>query len=386
MKTVLFFSLEAGRMGGIAAVNRSLKKGLEEAGYQVKNLYLRAFSDGQPDPEGITVRETLPWKFTQGSEIKAALKEKKILRALKLVFARRGDSLRYRQDLKQAQKILRRERPDCIITSHYLLLDAVPREFLGRTLHHVHTSFSQTMAQKAGGEMLRRYRGKIGFLWLSRAICQKAKEAGFSDSFSLYNPLSHFPEERTLAEEKKDLVILTRFSEEKRLPLAVALCRKAFDQMPDPDEFRLLIYGQGPEEKAIQEAIGTDPRFLLMGKTDAPFDVLKNARLTVNTSSFEGFSISLLEAMASGVPILSFHFGEAAPEEVLDRVTGRLIPMDDNDAFVSALGELLKEDEEIKAMSLKAREYATRFRLEDTVTKLENVLSRLPLDKTEKEG
>jgi glycosyltransferase involved in cell wall biosynthesis len=276
--------------------------------------------------------------------------------------------------------------PDAVITSHYLLLDAVPTPLLSRTVHHVHTSFSETMNQQANAKTLLRFNGKISFLWLSKNILRSAQEAGFLFSHYLYNPLSRFPAERTRAEQQKDVVLLTRFSEEKRLPLAVELCRRAMEKIPFHQQGRVLFYGAGPEEEALRQAIGEDPRFVIMGRTDDPYAALQSARFTLNTSRFEGFSIAVLEAAAAGVPTLSFCFGEAASEEIADGITGRLIPMDENEAFVSALCALWTEDETVRALSEEARHFALGFTKEKSGEALLAILSRLPLDKTEKES
>jgi len=385
MKKIVFFSLEKGQMGGIASVNTALKRALENRGFSVQLLYLRQKSAPTLSEDGGTALRNAPWQFTEGREIQAALKKRKFFCAIRLFFQRFLDTARYQKDLRRAGAWLKKEAPDAIVTSHYLLLDGVPKEMLSRTVHHVHTSFAQTMAQGANRKTLLRFNGQIALLFLSRNICQKAKDAGFRHTHFLYNPLPEYPEERTPAERNRSIVFLTRFSEEKRLPLAVELIRQALDSLDDPQRFSVLFYGSGPEEAALSAAIGEDARFSLMGRTDRPRAALKDARISLNTSRFEGFSISILECAAAGVPTLSFHFGEAAPEEILNEETGLLVPMDDNEAFVGSLKRLLTEDALVERLSLGAREFARQFAPEHCARALETILSALPLDKNEKE-
>jgi len=368
-------------MGGIQRVNETLAEALTARGYRVKNLYLRAVNH----KEGVdTLRPTRPWSFTRGCDVLEKLKEGKIFSAFGLILRRMRDVSWLSADRRRAKRFLVKEKPDAVITSHYLLLDGIPKPLLSRTYHHVHTSFRETMRQQDNRKTLCRYRGKIGFLWLSRNICEKALSGGFVHSFPVYNPLSFYPPERTLAEKCRKVVVLTRFSEEKRLPLAVKLLKRAMDQLEDANAFSVSFYGEGSEEAALRDAIGSDVRFQIMPRTDDVFGVLKEARFTVNTSAFEGFSISILEAAAAGVPTVSFDFGEAASEEITNGKTGFVIPMDDHDAFVEALKRLFLEDGTVKDFSENARAWASSLQKETVAQEWERLLSRLPLDKTGK--
>ncbi len=385
MKKIIFFSLEDGWLGGVARVNLALEPALKKEGFRVQNLFLRGCDWPQEEKEENTIlRENYPWNFIDGGKILTALKEKKFGSALSLLFRRLRDEMYRAIDFRKAKAYFRREAPDCIVVSNYYLLDAIPKEYYSRTLHHVHTSFAATMAAKANRETILRYNKKIGFLWLSREICKKAEEEGFENCFFVYNPVTSFPEERSVAEESRTVTLITRFSEEKRVPLAIHLIQKSLDRLPDPTAYHVDLYGTGPEEELVRQAIGEDSRFSLHGYIRDPYVPLQNSRLSINTSSYEGFSISILEAAASGVPTVAFSFGEAAEEEIEHGKTGFLIPMDDNDAFVEALVRLFSDDALCHALSLGARQFAKSFCPDAIVRDWTRLLSHLPLDKSGK--
>lgn len=382
MKKIVFFSLEDGWLGGVARVNEALQPALRQEGFSVLNLFLRGCDFPLPESKFNTVlREKAPWNFVSGSQIISALKAKGLFTALRLFGKRLKVQREYREDLKKARAYLLKEKPDYIVVTHYLLLDAIPKEFLSRTLYHVHTSFDATFSHKANRKALVRYNGKINFLWLSQKLCERAQKEGFAPSFYVYNPLSDYPEDVSNAAESKTVAVLSRFSEEKRLPLAVSLLKRAMDSLSDPNEFRVEFWGMGPEEEALRGAIGSDPRFRLMGHTDSPFSVWSGCRFGINTSRFEGFSISILESAACGIPTVSFDFGDAATEEILDGTTGFVIPKGDEEGFVKTLISLFEDPALVAFLSKGAREHAENFKLSRIAESWKELLESLSLDK-----
>ncbi len=81
--------------------------------------------------------------------------------------------------------------------------------------------------------------------------------------------------------------------------------RKLHREHPDTG---LLILGSGPDEKGIRaeaERYGRDESILLPGRKANPFRYMKEADVFVLSSLYEGFSNSVLEAMALGLPVIA---------------------------------------------------------------------------------
>ncbi|CAN5621187.1 hypothetical protein BH18ACT1_BH18ACT1_02380 [soil metagenome] len=76
-------------------------------------------------------------------------------------------------------------------------------------------------------------------------------------------------------------------------------------------------------------------------------EVLRALDVLVNASRAEPFGRSVLEAQASGVPVVATDAG-GIPEFVSDGVTGLLVPPGDEPALAAAIDRLL-EDEELRA-------------------------------------
>jgi glycosyltransferase involved in cell wall biosynthesis len=103
----------------------------------------------------------------------------------------------------------------------------------------------------------------------------------------------------------------------------------------------------------------------------------REATLFVLSSNEEGFGIVLVEAMASGVPVISTRCG--GPESVVaEGKTGYLTPVGDHEAMAALLRELLTDTDKLKQMGKEGRRVAEqRFSLEATGRAYVDVYDRL---------
>lgn len=108
-----------------------------------------------------------------------------------------------------------------------------------------------------------------------------------------------------------------------------------------PQEVYLVIVGHGPELAATTERVAANAlqdRVLFTGYRSDVEAILPAFDIYVNTSVHEGVSLTILEAMAAGLPVVATAVG-GTPEVVADGETGVLVPSRDvsacADAFVS---------------------------------------------------
>ena len=110
---------------------------------------------------------------------------------------------------------------------------------------------------------------------------------------------------------------------------------------------RALLVGGGPDRPAVEAAVrtlGLEHEVRLAGdRLDVP-ELLAGASVFVLASRSEGAPISILEAMAAGLPVIASDVGGVA-ELVVDGVTGRLVPPGDPAALAAALDDLLADAE-----------------------------------------
>lgn len=121
---------------------------------------------------------------------------------------------------------------------------------------------------------------------------------------------------------------------------------------------RLVLAGDGPQEEARRVAAeaGIADRVEMPGwvgpaERDA---LLAGASVFALPSRIEGLPVSMLEAMAHGLPVVVTPVG-GIPDAVEDGVTGRLVPPDDVRALTAAIGALLDDPPGAAAMGAAAR-------------------------------
>ena len=125
------------------------------------------------------------------------------------------------------------------------------------------------------------------------------------------------------------------------------------------DDAALVIAGEGAERGAVEAAIanaGLGGRVLLLGdRSDVP-QLLPAFSIFAMSSISEGYSIALLEACASALPIVATDVGGNA-EIVEDGVNGLVVPPNSPDAFAAALERLLADPVRAAQMGRAGRDW-----------------------------
>jgi glycosyltransferase involved in cell wall biosynthesis len=130
---------------------------------------------------------------------------------------------------------------------------------------------------------------------------------------------------------------------------------------------RLRLAGDGPRrgdaERLVAE-LGLGDSVELLGFREDVAAVLADADLFVHCARTEGLGIAVLEATASGVPVVASATG-GITEIVENGVTGRLFPPGDAPAFCAAVLDALDDGAGSAAMARRARRKVEReFSLE----------------------
>lgn len=132
---------------------------------------------------------------------------------------------------------------------------------------------------------------------------------------------------------------------------------------------RLTIVGNGSQRGKLMQrisALGLDEAVTITGTVGNVEDYLAAADVYVASSLFEGLPLSILEAMAAGLPIISTNVG-GVPDVVRDGENGLLIPSGDKDAYVAALTKLTENGEKRAAFAARSKELSKNYDEELTI-------------------
>lgn len=158
--------------------------------------------------------------------------------------------------------------------------------------------------------------------------------------------------------------------------LAKAFCR-ALQIMPAMRDFaRLVMVGDGPLRKEAHDVLahaGAESLAWLPGERNDVPEVMRMLDAFVLPSQAEGISNTVLEAMASGLPVVATNVGGNA-ELVTDDVTGWLVPPQNVESMAQALVRLASDRERARAMGLAGRlDVERRFSLDAMVAAYQRV-------------
>jgi len=115
----------------------------------------------------------------------------------------------------------------------------------------------------------------------------------------------------------------------------------------------------GPTSARHLRMIPTLPGLRLVGKVPRVAPIMAQCDVLVLPSYFEGFGLVLLEALASGMPIITTD-ATAAPDLITDGVEGHIVPVGDAEAVRAAMQRFIDAPNELAKMSRSARECAER--------------------------
>ncbi|NWF98817.1 MAG: glycosyltransferase [Nitrospirae bacterium] len=143
---------------------------------------------------------------------------------------------------------------------------------------------------------------------------------------------------------------------------------------------RMIIIGEGPERNNLEilsKKLGISDKVSFAGFQENPFQFLAKGDLYVLSSRYEGMPLSLLEAMACGLPVIAFDC-KSGPREILKNGEfGILVPAGDEEKLTSSILELLMNDEIRLKMSVLSQKRAEEFSAKNIIIRYEKELAEL---------
>lgn len=377
MKKILFLQIKGNSLGGVWFVNKSLGEEFIRRGYHAEVLAIRNNHPGieikdTPLKTNVINKNDL-WEIVHRRDVlKAGFK--KFSNTLKQYFK---DKKKLDEDYLKMKEFIKKYNPNYIIASHYQTLFGVPDEYLSKVIFVQHSSFKYLASDKYGVKVLKKYNGKIfKMCWLCKSTMNMAIDFGFKKNTYIYNPNKFTTKEQADVVNNKRIVVITRIHAEKRIDLMISMINDIFLNGKFKD-WKFDIYGTGSFNEHSREILKQSKQINFMGVTDNPEKELLKSSLTLNTSLYEGFSLSIIEGYTCGIPVVSFNFGETVYEQIIDGKTGYVIEQGDVDTFKLKVIELLSNPRRLKEMSDNAKENSKQFEISRVTDEWENLFKQM---------
>lgn len=347
--TKICFYPGALNLGGVGRLTINLASEMMQQGYQI-DLFLTMY---------------------QGNYLKDIPKEVKVIKG-------KGGALK---SMVTFANYIRDDKPDVIISSRdYLNLINILVTKLVRAktkvIASVHVDYSGMPKQRQS------YRIKA-LNFILKKLYPKADRIvavsnGVAKDFSLrynypldkieviYNPT--YLEENYLIERKMKyetffhtelpiVIGVGRLNDQKNFSLLI----EAFEVVSKQIESKLIILGEGSNRPKLEKIIA-DKKLInnvfLPGFVPNPIDYIKKSNVFVMSSSWEGFGNVIIEAMGTGISVVTTDC-PSGPAEILNNSKyGKLVPMNNKKEMANAIIEMIKNPLDPELVKTRAKNFS----------------------------
>lgn len=168
-----------------------------------------------------------------------------------------------------------------------------------------------------------------------------------------------------------------RLSPQKNLKLFLDMAKLLSDLKSD---LKFMIVGDGLLREDLEkysEFLGIRHKIIFMGEQHNVFDLLQKISIFINTSSYEGLSNAIMEAMLIGLPVVATDVGGNS-ELITNGETGFLCKPDNLEEIVEKVMYLINNKEIAEKMGEKGRKKIIyEFDSNKMIRKIEDIYLRL---------
>lgn len=283
-----------------------------------------------------------------------------------------GKMRRYRRELEQ---FIYEVKPDIVVSTFtndsdflYKLKDGSKKVL---EFHFSHEGFKSQMKygpQTLKNKLLLTYRLRKheriakkydAFVVLTHEDAEAWK--GYDNLHVIHNMLSFESQEISTCKEKR-VIAVGRLDFQKKYDRLVDIWALVNKECP---EWRLDIFGQGPDKENLQKQIhslGLENVITINPPTKQIGREYRQSSVFAMTSTYEGLPMTLLEAISYGLPCIAYLFPCGPRDIIVDGKNGYVVEEGNKETFAKRLVELMKNDELRFRMNKNAIETSINYK------------------------
>ena len=279
--------------------------------------------------------------------------------------------------------IIKKEKPDVVHSHLYACIYALVPEFICRVPGRFHTVHN--MALKELPTMyIKIMKFAYHFMHIIPIAINGEVKKSIKQCYGLHNdqiPIVYngvdiknfYKKEKEI--EGITLINVGRFSPQKN---HILLIKCFYEVIKSNQDVKLVLVGDGECKDIIQKEVSRyriADKIYFAGNVSNVEDYLAIADIFVMTSDYEGLPLSVIEAMAAGVPVISTKAGGVV-ELIQNQENGILVDVGDDKGIVEAIKELCNDSQKRKKMGKQARNSVAKYSVENMIRQYEDLYEK----------
>lgn len=199
---------------------------------------------------------------------------------------------------------------------------------------------------------------------------------GWKNVSVIPNPSTFHTDQISSLSEKK-VISVGRLTPQKNYASLIRAFKNVTEKHPD---WILEIYGDGPQEvelKSLITQLNLEKHVFLKGFSSNVKDVMTNASIFALSSMFEGFGLVIVEAMACGLPVVSYVCPCGPKDIITEGKDGFLVEVNDEMTLANKINILIENEELQKQMSDAVIIKAEKYNIENITSMWMNLFTKL---------
>ena len=189
-----------------------------------------------------------------------------------------------------------------------------------------------------------------------------------------FNSVAGRPSKEIFGRDGIPVLMISRFTESKDHETVV----KALKEIQDPRVFGVFV-GDGTTQQNIIDlvkSLGLEDRVIFLGnRTDIP-EIIKSAKIGIQSSHWEGFGLTVIEMMAGGLPVLA---SDVIGLGTVVKDAGILFEQGNYKILAQNIMEILNNPEKYSSLRSNGYQRVKRYSIKKTAENYKNILENLKI-------